>query len=144
MPTPEELVAVMREGLSALVAEAALRNSNSLGALHERVLRGEEHPDAPHPDARWRYRSRRVFERLREYMLVWSLPWHHEETWFWVARTAAGVDWVETEIVKWEKHVERHERLVARRKRDLDETTKLNYVYVDGDEFLFASENENK
>lgn len=115
-----------------------MRNAQTMYAILWRAVFETGPIEAPHPEERWRFRSRRVFERLTEHKLVWSLPWHHREIWFWAARTSEGVEWIEKEVRHWEKHVERHERELEVRKRKKADLPSLEYVYVEGDEHRFA------
>lgn len=138
-----ELVAKMREGIARLLRESEERTSTTLDALHARALRGEAGLDAPHSDPKWRFRSRKVFERARDLKMVWSMPWHHQETWLWAASTGAGVDWIESEVRYWERKVESHARWMAKRAKEQRELPRLEYVYQEGDELLFVEDDEN-
>lgn len=137
MTVAAELIQKMREGIAQLLREAEERTSTSLDALHMRVLRGEAAVDAPHPDPRWRFRSRKVFERLREEHVVWSLPWHHAETWLWAASCEAGLEWVESEVRYWEKRADAFVRFKERAEKKRRDLPELEYVYREGDEFFF-------
>lgn len=139
----KELVSTMLVNIQRLVRESEERTSTTLDALHARALRGEAGLEAPHPDARWRFRSRRVFERAREQKMVESMPWHHREIWFWAASCEAGVDWAESEIRYWEKHIDGHIRRVDRLKKQKRDLPQFEYVYQDGDELRFWSDDEN-
>lgn len=141
MSKAEDLLARMREGISRLLEEAAARNATTLDGIHMRALEAEGPIDAPHPDERWRFRSRKVFERLREHGMAFSAPWHHREIWFWAASTSEGVDWIEREVRYWESRVEKHVRQMELRKKKGD-LPRLEYVYVEGDEFRFAGDEE--
>ena len=126
----------LRENIDALKKSRARSAYDQADALFDAVLSGRaEHPDAPHPDVLWRQRSRRVFERARQVMSVWHLPWHHREIWLWAASTAAGAAWVEEAVVAWEREVSvwhRRKRQHARIKDALPFADE-QYVFEEGD-----------
>ena len=105
---------------------------------HAAVLSGQEKtPDAPHPDEKWRLRSRKVFLDAKKFLFVEHMPWHHQEIWLWAASTGAGQDWIEESIAFWEKEVARQRRAGERlleRLRVKQGFAETDYVYEDGDE----------
>lgn len=115
----------------SITRDEVLANIRAL-AEHARVVRDMEmaaeisgeraHPDAPHPDPRWRARSRYVFRRMVSDLYLHVAPWHHHEIWTWAASCAAGTDWVEREVTHWERRVAREE---ARRRAMRDEFLQL-------------------
>ena len=103
--------ALMRRAEDARVAELSA------------TISGERaHPDAPHPDTRWRARSRYVFRRMVSELYLHVAPWHHHEVWVWAASCAAGAEWIEREVCYWEKRLVREE---ARRRAIRDERLQL-------------------
>lgn len=98
--TPAQLMEEMRNGIARMHDEAAAREKERIAQeLSDLVV----HPDAPHPNAVWRERSRKVYRRMREHLCCENAPWHHREIWEWAASTAAGVEYLEREIEYWER-----------------------------------------
>lgn len=141
MGAQQSLLSRLYDQISELHVERSQRAAGALDELHGRVLSGrEKHPDAPHPDEQIRLHSRRLFERLRAERMVFSLPWHHVDTWLWAASCSDGVDWIEREIAYWEKHLATWHRRKKKILERLDAVRGLGqeseYVYEEGDEFL--------
>lgn len=107
---------------------------------HAAVLSGQEKtPDAPHPDEKWRLRSRKVFLDAKKFLFIKHMPWHHRDLWLWAASCGQGQDWIEESIVMWEKEIVRQRRAGERlleRLRLKQGFTEADYVYEDGDELL--------
>lgn len=98
--SPTQLLEEMRRGIARLHEEAAAREQARLEREMSDLVR---HPDAPHPNAVWRERSRKVYRRMREHLCCENAPWHHREIWEWAATTAAGIEYLEREIEYWER-----------------------------------------
>lgn len=102
--------AATREEALANIRMLRERAENSRTSELEAEISGaRKRPDAPHPDRQWRMRSRRVFQRMVAEMYLHVAPWHHHEIWTWAASTAAGTDWVESEVRYWENRLAREE-----------------------------------
>jgi len=116
---PPETRSAAREDVLANIRALAERARVLREAELAAEISGERaHPDAPHPDPRWRARSRHVFRRMVSELYLHVAPWHHHEIWTWAASHAAGTDWVEREVAHWERRVAREE---ARRRAIRDE-----------------------
>lgn len=112
-PTTAQLLDSMRAGIARLHQDAAAR---ALEDMERQLLDETAHPDAPHPDPEWRSRSKRVWRLMRMHLSCEHAPWHHGEIREWAARTNAGVEWLEREVLYWEGRIEVR---LSRIRRDL-------------------------
>lgn len=105
----------------AMKKRAELARSKEIDAA---ICGASKHPDAPHPDPRWRARSRIVFQKMAAELWLHVAPWHHHEIWIWAASTAAGCEWIEREVTYWENRCAREEA----RRRALLESLRLKLL----------------
>lgn len=76
----------------------------------------DPHTTVPHPDSEWRDRGLAVLRRMERHAL-YSVAWQHSEIWSWAARTNAGREWLEREILFWENRMNARDRAVEKTKR---------------------------
>lgn len=137
---PSDIESDLRSNISKLRRIRETWHAHYVDSQHAGVLTGElKNPDAPHPDEKWRLRSRKVYLDARKHLGCEHMPWQHQEIWLWAASCSQGQDWLEAAIEFWEKEIPKQRRIMARRRERLrvrQGHAESEYKYEDGDEML--------